>query len=417
MSAQPPGRRSFQQAFPRPRLPRDGEAAPRQYFYKLLMQVAFRNDYYPPPAASPDFTVQPTPATGELMQRLGLLFRAGAAGFAILYDEKRKESLLSALGREAHSDGENWAHLSFVMRLDDPWFVNFTDIPLDTEPAQKSFYFSNRAAHRKGEAILLNRGSHVSGSELLLRVPGQLPVPIGPEVEEVRVLAISKQTVLCRPRCVPVEQTLRMPPDAIPCGGSGPKVCRSTVYLDFSLLPEGRYTIQEIGYGGTVLRSWNVLSTATVPVPFGFIDLLLTRPKPGEPGIYPVRGLWRKKPAVASVDYQLVFRRRSTVWRYYVVLPREAEDAGLQIRSVSPPRERFSGPDPVRLGDGTPAALFTARKPLPLQARPDVHLLLRSDTGILLDPLPVASSRQVLPAQAGANPTSTEAFSDIYVYV
>lgn len=390
------------------------------------MEVAFHNDYYPPPSVSPDFTVEPTAATEELLDRLGLLFQASAAGFSILYndDKRRRESLLRSLRREAVWEGSPpqprvWTRLSFVLRLDNPLYVNFSRLPLDFDPAERNFYFSNRTAHRKHGVTLLNRGSHVTEKEIVWLAPMQLRVPVDSKVKEVRVLAISGEIVLCQPRCVPAELALRMPPDAIPCGQAGlpPEICRSSILFDFSLLPEGRYTIQEIGYAGEILAQWEMLSTASRPVPFAFIDLLFTRPKPEEGGIYPVRGLWTRNPVIAGVDYQLVFRRRSTLWRYYIVLPGGAEPGGLEIQSLLPPREWFWGPDPVHLGDGTPASLFTSRRPLPLQAHPDLRFFLRSDAGVLLDPLPVASSRQVLPVEAMAPPPASDAISDIYVYV
>jgi hypothetical protein len=399
MNAQPPVRRPFQHSFPYPQPSLRGTGAGTIDRYRRLMRVAFRNDYYPPPFASPDFIVHPTAETESLLRRLGLLFRAAPTGFAILYDTRREKDLLGFLRQEAIRNGsprqpQAWSRLSFVLRLAEPRYVNFTRLPLDFNPSERNFYFSNRAAHRRGTVILLNRGDHVKGDEILNLVFGQLRVPIGPRTRAARVLAISGETVLHQGRA-----------------SSEP-----ALFLDFSLVPEGHYLLQEIGPEG-ILAQWELLSSGACPVRFAFIDLLLARPRPGEQGIYPVRGLWKAgKGSIRGVDYELFFRRRSTIWRYFIVLPRGAEADGLEIESLVPPDVRFSGPVAVNLDDGTPASGFVASRPLPLQAHPDVRLRLRSEAGILLDPLPVASSRQVLPA-GNRPPSSQRACSDVYVYV
>jgi hypothetical protein len=369
----------------------------RASFYQKLMSVSFRNTFYPAPFECPDLAAGPTLATAELMSDLGLLYRETATGFVIAWDARRSAELIAALRRRVESDGESWTRLSFVLWLRNPLFVNFSEIPLGTAPpGARNFFFTNQEAHDAGRrGVLLNRGRFAGAGQLFDVIPSQIRIPLSAEVVEVRLLALSGASVLTVPHLAP-----------------GP------VYLDLGPLPLDRYTLQEIGAGGVVLRQGPVLYTAATPVPFGFIDLLLARPSASADGVYPI-DLGASPPEIGSVDYQLAFARRSTLWRYWVVLPRKRLLTGLRIESDPAGVAKFRGPSPAKLPDGTPAVLFTARKPIPLQARPDFHFVLHSDAGTLLDPLPSASVRQVLPEVAPSphGAPATAVYSDIYAYV
>jgi hypothetical protein len=369
----------------------------RTSFYEKLMSVSFRNTYYPAPFECPDLAVGPTLVTAELMSDLGLLYREAASGFVIAWDAQRSAELIAALRRRVESDGESWTRLSFVLWLRNPLFVNFSDLPIGTAPpGAKNFFFTNQEAHDAGRrGVLLNRGRFAGAGQLLTVIPSQIRLPLPAEVVEVRLLALSGAPVLTVPHLAP-----------------------EPARLDLGSLPLDRYTLQEIGAGGVVLRERPVLYTAATPVPFGFIDLLLARPSADADGVYPI-DLWAA-PEIGSVDYQLAFARRSTLWRYWVVLPRKRLLTGLRIESDPAGVAKFRGPSAAKLPDGTPAVLFTARRPIPLQARPDFHFVLHSDAGTLLDPLPSASVRQVLPEVAAPPPHGAPAiavYSDIYAYV
>jgi hypothetical protein len=363
------------------------------------------------------------------MGSLGLLFKYERTGFSVLYDVNRKEGLFEYLRRQGRlgrlggqDNGQVWTRVSFVLSLDDAYFVNFTDIPIWIDPVRENFYFTNQRAHHHKGLVLLNSGRRVSGSELLSVVPVEVAVRVGRQVRSVRVRAISGEEVICRPRCVPADVARNVNPASITCkeamnctqDETGCK-CASVLYLDFSPLPEDKYTIEKDGYDGQPAGDpEEVVYTAAHPVPLCFADLLFTDPtattfdagpQADERGIYPVVDLWNQtETKVRPVHYTLEFGARSTHWNYYIVPQPEREKLeGLSIENLSLRPVNFLGPCCVRMANGAKAYRFMTSEPLPLMQQSAFKFRLRGrrrgmvHEGILIERLPVASNRQVLP--------------------
>jgi hypothetical protein len=227
---------------------------------------------------------------------------------------------------------------------------------------------------------------------------------INKKVKEVHVLDISGEVVICRPRCVPISALKEKDPSAITCKEAkdctdgDPKCrCTNTIYLDFSPLPEDKYTVEL----KPLLGAEEILYTASYPLPLCFIDLLFTRPTAEEPGIYPVENLFPKEAtSIVPVNYEIRFNRRATFWNYYVVPPPRERYEHLFIRS-EPPVE-FAGPCCVHLPDATTAYRFLSKSPIPLQEEATFELQLRNRVmpghdDVIVKRLPVASVPQVLP--------------------
>jgi hypothetical protein len=426
-------RREYERVLPAPSRGARGESDAEAAYYERLMQVTVRDTYYPWPHHCPDFAAAPSAATAQLMVDLGLLFRPEANGFSILYDRSRAANLLSYLSEQRKGD-ESWTRLSIELSLRNVYFGNFTHVPVDLDPTTRNFYFTNRRAHVRGGSVVLNQHRYVTGRELLPVVPVQFPVYVGPQVREVRLIDVSGAQVLCVPRCIPE----KLGPDA-KCGdvrqffearGGQERctpvkwVCRNTLYLDLSLLSEDRYTIQEIGRRGGVLREKEVLFTGRQK--YCFLDLFFAQPRPSSPpsaGVYPVQGLGSSDPSIVPVHYELAFKRRSTYWRYYVVLPGGRREESLSITTEPPGAVTFSGPCPVVIGNATAASMFVSTAPVPLKAPAPARFILNSIDGPLMVSMPVASVKQILPESDSAfsggsrlQPRFRE-YSDIYVYV
>jgi hypothetical protein len=400
------------------------QRTPRRLYYERLARVTIRNSYYSDTGgACRDFAIAPTGWTAALMRRLGLLFRAEGDAFSVLYDQLRTPQLLGYL--QAQREPENggiWTQLSFVLSLREPSFVNFTRIPIDTNPAERNFYLTNQQAHAiPGGIVLLTPGSRVSVRERRPVTGGQLTVLTPPEVLRVRILALSGEEVACLPRCV--GPGARSGGGSFTCAdGVAPDdpdaVCSERLTFDLSPLPEGAYTVRvEYVDGRRLDRPY--LYTALHPVPLCFVDLLFTRPAPDAAGVYPVEGLepggpGAGEPRIVPVEYLLRFERRETWWSY-VVVPRPPREAleGLSIRTApgaGPPLE-FLGPCCVVLPGGGRGYRFLSPRPLPLERRSGLHLQLvqrrelrgrRHDEAVLMERMPVPSGQQVLPLGADA---------------
>jgi len=388
------------------------------------MQVFVRHTYYPGPACEcPDFEVIPTPDSRDLMNDLGLQLLEEPYGFSILYDSNRKEDLLSYLRRQADQgaipppkEKEVWTRISVALALKNKSFINFTRIPIDTDPALENFYFSNQEAHRVGESVMLSLGKSVHGNELLKVIPPQYAVPVGPDVACVRVLDVTLHPVICRPRCIPRGLAGKQNPNTVTCQdvqefkeglqsgvpeGLPDSVCVNTIFLDFSQLPEGKYSIQKVRSDGTVIchEHEDVLYTVPCAAPLCFIDLFLTDPMPeiSENGIYPVQALFDPDHTkIVEVGYELKFLARSTFWNYFIV-PQPERPLAL---SITGPGAEFFGPCPVVLSNGARAYRFLSRKPIRLQQYSKASFELWSKDKLLETliekRLPVAST-QVLP--------------------
>ena len=401
-------------------------AEKRTAYYEPLMRVSFRHAYYNRDGdACPDLAARPTEATQQLMHALGLLFRDDGSSLSVLYDRSRSDILLSYLERKG-SGGTFWTRLSFVLASRSPTFINITDIPIDLDPLEQNFYFSDQAAHVDPEiGVVLNSGRIVSADQLVQLTGAQYQARVSKDILGLAVRAISGEVVLCEPRCVPEDQAAPLPrclawlADLPP---TTPDRCRDTIYLNFGTLPEDKYAIDYITDGGDIVREESRLYSTDSRTPLAFIDMLFSQPEPGADGIYPVTELGTKNVAIRGVDYVVNFDARTTYWSYYIV-PQDAhtEFDDLAIECLAPdPALRFAGPWPVTIANGTPAWRFVSEQPLLLQQQSIYRFRLkgrrrnrRLDDDTLVERLPVAS-QQVLPTPVESG---TRNYSDIYVYV
>lgn len=435
---------------------RDG----RRFYYERLMQVSILHDYYNTSNdESRDFEITPTTATQVLMKGLGLIFRAQTNGFSILYDKEREENLFRFLRRQTEieprvspPEWHIWTRLSFVLSLRNPYFINFTRMPLDANPVEVNLYFTNQEAVRDTvDRVLLDPRMRFAPNDFLPEVPVTFPESMPKEVDRLYVRDISGDVLICKERCVPKGLAREMNPLAITCddvrayeekhgincdeGANNPDcVCSDTVYLDFSLLPEDKYVIEKLRYDGSEYSKDEILYTVSYPTPLCFIDLLLTNPTGSEPGVYPILDIFpESQTRVEPVDYELRFERRSTYWVYYIVPWTQAFE-GLHIESAGSPRPvSFDGPHEVRLPDGSNAFCFVSQERIPLEERSAFRFHLKGrrvyalQDATIMERLPSASIEQVIPKhedeacnpQVLKNQTGGELrhYSDIYVYI
>lgn len=387
-------------------------------FYDRLAQVSVRHGYYDAVGgACPDFVFQPTAYTALLMKRLGLLFQAEAMGFSVLYNDVRAAQLLGYVLGDRGPGDESWTRLCFTMTSTNPWFVNFTELPIDTNPAYENIYLTNREAHAApGGDVVLPRGTRVTEAELLPVTGGQFVEEVTPRVRRVEVLDVSGEVVVCKPRCVTHKAARSKTPDQFDCADASTRpddaVCSTRLHMDITGSPEGLYNVETVWNEGSPpeVSVSQFLYTAAYPVPLGVVELLLARPRDGYPGVYPVQCLEGSPPmaAIHPVSYVVPFGARSTWWSYYVADGAAAGEGGkaLRIRQVNrrpeEPRASFLGPCRVTLAGGRQAWRFVSRGPLPLAFRSTLNLQLvrrRDDGGLdtVMQRLPVAGGQQVLP--------------------
>lgn len=382
-----------------------GAAAPpaddaRRARYARLARVAIRHTFYNADGGEcRDFVVTPTASTAALMRTLGVLFKPEAGGFSVLHDELRGKQLVSYLRGQRTARGA-WTRLSFLLSPRNPYFINSSSLPVDTNPSRRNFYFTNQEAHRRGPTVLLAPGTRVTGEHRVRVNGGQLAEPANDSVRSLEVVDIAGEEVLSKPRCVPGEAEPGEPPR-----------CADTLFFDLTTLPEDLYTVREVRVDGTTADRAPQLYTSLYPIPLCFVNLFFSDPDGSGAGVYPVTlDEGGQGGRVECVEYTLRFTRRATWWSYYVVpQPPGGELYDLRIREVvdaaagGAPRVRFLGPCRVRLAGGALAWRFLSSRPLPLEQRSALHLRLTgrnarmTHADVLMDRLPVPSSQQVLP--------------------
>jgi len=428
---------------------------PRSYRYKTLMKVSFENSFYNGnDNQCTSFTVYPTIATHELIKKLGLLIRYNSSSFEVLYDEEKEnltqnliKYLLRKTGHESHT-GEfkyTWKRLSFILSLEkDTEFLNFTAIPTNINPSEKNLYYSNAVKNFDSQCneevdVILHR--QPSGG--LKTVSSQYGVDVSHKVEYISVYNLSFDTdnqekpVLRIPRCIPYSlaqiktfsnvsydemiayceehgidwknkqycSSTITPPDP-----DKPKhcfVCATTLFVDFSKLEEGHYTIVKEDASGQALgKAQTVLYTEEYPVPLIFLDLMFSQPAANCEGVYPVTELSGTPESphgdIDTVDYSIQFNARKTFWQYYIV-PKNGFDtySNLSIRSLEDDGITFEGPVTEHLNNGSKAHVFTSNKKIDLleqttyrfELKGKHHLSERTKT--LYKPLPGADSQQL----------------------
>ncbi len=399
---------------------------PESAFYETLMRVSFEHPYYNlADGACPDFSVQPTITTAALMKSLSLLFRDEGTGFAVLYDKKNAAALCNYLARQGRQVSsllpEYWTRLSFLLLSRNPYFASISAIPMDACPTDWRYYFANMDAHGAAP-VLLNTGDAVSADELLPVIAQQTVVPVDVRYKYVEARTISGETAIQEP-CRPTRDY-----------GNGRTVTQqlNEVYLNFSTVRQGKYTIGRVTNAGE-FEPWQVGVYADDSLmPFAFVDLLFSEPYAGAGGVYPVQ--FAGSPATGTIapkDYTLAFDARRTQWRYYVV-QQAASDPFDKLRIESESGDvTFSGPHAAVLPNGDEATEFQSKQALVMQQQSPYHfrLLGRHTRGSrreqeLLKRMPVSSPAQVTPAANSETTAGTRAIapvfdanSTMYVYV
>lgn len=120
----------------------------RLFKFKELFRVSIKNEYYKNGYSS-DFTFMPTKNSIKLLKNHSLKFTTTPQGFA-LYGEVEQDGSDEKLIRGFQEDTK----LTFLMKLKNPYFINFTDIPIKTVP-HEVFYINNLSNHETDEELLL----------------------------------------------------------------------------------------------------------------------------------------------------------------------------------------------------------------------------------------------------------------------
>lgn len=270
------------------------------------------------------------------------------------------------------------------MKLNNPFFVNFTELSLQQEPGN-IYYFSNQAANKReifnmGEdALLLNQNAQTSSSDLM-KITGNAYNYIlngNDGSKTANLIALDSDETVASKESGPVDEHY---------------------HFNFLLtgLPAGRYRL-EID-GGEVDRFYYANEFSGTKF-FGVVELFSN--------VSPDYAYFDVDNQLNIKEYSIAFKHRATRWRYKVINRNELDLTDPGIREAETPWEF------TNVGEN----VFISDEPIPLKEQPVKGIALYGDkddnSSILIADLP--NPGVVLINPDPGDPANV--YSDVYVYL
>ena len=344
--------------------------------YQKLIGIQVLNDFYTSLIAT-DFNWMPEQNTKRILNSLGMRMKADSSGIKLFAE-------VDPSGKLVKEQQTSPAKLVLFMRLNNPMFVNFSDLPFDLDQS-KIFYFSNKANNKRevfdmgSHSLLLNQGDHVTASDLM-KVVGRVYsfVLDGDDgVKTANLVSLdSGDTVISKDE------------DSVD----------NRYNFNFQLdgLNAGRYKLE---IDGLEKDQFYFTSEFSLNRYFAVVELY-SDANANYAYFNPANEL-------AAKDYKIIFKHRTTFWRYKVFNRNGLDLSDPEIKEADTPWEFSIGGDNV----------FTSNTPMPLKEAPIVGITLKGDkndnASVLIDNLPNPNPSLIKPDPD--NPTNV--YSDIYIYL
>lgn len=374
--------------------------------YHKLFRVDVKHDYFTDGVLR-GFTIVPTPYTQQLMQQYDLRLQKHAEGITIYCGLEEGESMTANL-----SSSHN---LCFLLKIQDPSFINYTDLPLLGQEGKK-YYFSNIDLEEEAglSTKRLQKAAFVSGQDGLLFQPlfYQHLLPKNTEKAQFTLKGLGQNAVdqdqVAEWKFIPEEKK----------PGETEPIKASVLELGFTKSPWGKY---ELNISGEESLVFGVMPDNEILSTFGMIEIM---PK-----------------AESFEQYEIGFQARKTSWRYYVINKSEIDTTTIRINKGSAnqvndnaeeiPLVRPIVQNNTELSNGDKATLLELTEVMALKERPIefMHLsLIGSDSKEVKMNLPYANSQQIMPEIIEIEKTDengikklvkeiSHIYSDIYVYL
>lgn len=370
--------------------------------YHRLFRIDLKHDYFADGVLRA-YAIEPTPYTQQLMRQYDLRLQNHAEGITIYCGLEEGESMTAKL-----SDSHN---LCFLLKVQDPNFINYSDLPLLGQQGKK-YYFSNIDLDEASDLPIkrLQQASFVTGQDGLLVYPlyCQYELALGTKQAIFDLSGFGQNTFnqdeLAEWRFIPGETT--------------PEPKAPLLELAFTKSPWGKY---ELNISGEESLVFGVMSDNVMPSTFGMIEIM---------------------PQTETFEqYEISFQARKTIWRYYIINKSEIDTTTIRINKgranqLNGDAEEIPLVLPIEqntkeLSNGDKATLLELAEVMALKERPTewMHLSLIGSDGkeIKLD-LPYANSNQIIPETVETRETAengdeklvkeiSHVYSDIYVYL
>lgn len=349
-------------------------------------------------------TLEPTPETSGLMRRYDLLLRKEGNTYLVLYGrETWKPSSLAQM--------EAALGLRFVLKSENPYFLNITEIPF-LNWAEERLYFHNLRLPQNA-AFFLSQKPTVGAADLA--PPARLPCDLARGLSNLPLTLAAQDA----PKPVLTLGLKDAPPMPDPQEASKPLVSVGGEDVPLALAwrsPPKPILETEPTESPPTLCAWANFGVS--PSDLGVVDVYIGR-----------AGMMLRPPVGTAVleqvpTYQLHFQARATRWRYHLInqegpLPEVTQVLanGKDILALEDEGQR------VLAATGQTARVFSLKEAMALDERPTQRLKLQyslpsdgtrpNGSKGFLD-LPTPDERKISPQM---ETTELLVFSDVFVYL
>jgi len=374
--------------------------------YHQLFRIDVKHDYFTDGVLR-GFAIEPTPYTQQLMRQYDLRLQNHAEGITIYCGLEEGASMTTSLS--------GLYNLCFLLKIQDPSFINYTDLPLLGQEGKK-YYFSNNGLEQEAglSTKRLQKAAFVSGQDGLPFHPlfYQHLLPKNTEKAQFTLKGLGQNAV----DQDQVAEWNFIPEEKKP--GETEPIKASVLQLGFTKSPWGKY---ELNISGEESLVFGVMPGDIMPSTFAMIEIM---------------------PQLENFDqYEISFQARKTSWRYYIINKNEIDTSTIRINKgsanqVNGDAEEVPLVQPIEqnnkeLSNGDKATLLELTEVRALQERPTafMHLsLIGSDSKEMKVNLPYANSHQITPEIVETEETDengivksvkeiSHVYSDIYVYL
>ncbi len=363
--------------------------------FARLFEVLFYHSYYTS-GISRDFIIEPAARCRQLLRNYGLLFKKTPQGFVVLYEIIRDEADQSAPLKSIEEE----IKLSFILKPSNPYLLNYSDLPLRSEP-NHLYRLHNMNDNLKNDELLLTSSTninHLSQSDRIEVKPQlfQYRRAMAKTVTEMELIDEWGASVTSK-TLVAVEDLL-------------------SFTVDLTGRPPGRYLLK---LDGEVVLDFYASDELMRQNAFGVVDLF-------SGDLVPEAYRFVRESGEAHPRYVVRLETRRTYWKYHVAFKYYERDKKFDPKKVTVNHPdasvSFESQEVFDEKEAIPKEIFLSDRELSLTEAPvkgiDLKLKKSGQGGgdgnkvDLRKNLPNPSVRSVKPDEAGS-----KVYSEIFVYL
>lgn len=249
--------------------------------YNALLKVHIKHDFFSS-GNFPKVNIRPSRETYDMLSRNNIQFRKEASGFFLGYAET-----------DAHSpikDIQKPLHFSFMMEIDDPKVLNYTDLPFVFDDT--IYYFNNKALDKDSTDYRnLSIDEFVTEEDKI----DILPYLFNHDFDEPQDEDVEIQIMNAVEEVVFEQSTVEG---------------QTTMQINLMDEPEGKYTLLVDG-----LEEYSFYLYSALKKVFGAIDIIVDKDELGDYSFFDSQG------NVIVQDYNIHFKNRQVRWKYLLIEP------------------------------------------------------------------------------------------------